>query len=138
MNFLSLIGNIFTPAAKLIDDLHTSEEEKLLVKQKMFEIQVDAFNKAEEYESALLEAKTTIITAEAQSDSVIAKNWRPITMLAFVIAVMGHWFGLTPDTLAQADVDNMFLLVQIGLGGYVAGRSLEKTSSKVADILSNK
>ena len=32
MNILSFIGEIFKPAAKLIDDLHTSDEEKLTLK----------------------------------------------------------------------------------------------------------
>ena len=50
MNWFSLVGSIFKPAAELIDNLHTSDEEKLTIKQKMFELQVEAFNKAEEYE----------------------------------------------------------------------------------------
>jgi hypothetical protein len=47
-------------------------------------------------------------------------------MLAFVAAIMGYWFGLTPDTIPPEAVDSMFTLVQIGLGGYVVGRSAEK------------
>ena len=47
MNWFSLVGSIFKPAAELIDNLHTSDEERLKIKQAMFELQVEAFNKAD-------------------------------------------------------------------------------------------
>jgi hypothetical protein len=52
-------------------------------------------------------------------------------MLSFVAAIMAHWFGLTPDSLTQDTVDMMFILVQIGLGGYVIGRSAEKVAKSI-------
>jgi len=124
MGWFSLISSIFTPAAKLIDDMHTSKEEKLEAKQAMFELQVQAFNKAEEYESKLLEAKSTIITAEAQSASWLARNWRPITMLTFLALVVLDSLGLLPFRLAS----EAWVLLQIGIGGYVVGRSVEKST----------
>ena len=123
MNFFGLLSSLFGPASKLVDDLHTSEEEKLDAKQKMFELQVEAFNQAEQYESALLEAKGTIIEAEAKSESWIARNWRPITMLTFLFLVVLDSFGILATPLAP----EAWLLLQIGLGGYVVGRSTEKS-----------
>lgn len=130
MNFLSLLGSIFGPATKLIDDLHTSEEEKLAVKQKMFELQVQAFSRAEKYESDLLRAKSTIIEAEAKSESWIARNWRPITMLTFLALVVLNSFGVLVVPLAP----EAWTLLQIGLGGYVVGRSTEKSLKVWKDI----
>ena len=125
MNWFGLVGSIFKPAAELIDNLHTSDEERLKIKQAMFELQIEAFNKAEAYESELLKAKSTIITAEAQSQSWIARNWRPITMLTFLVLVVGDSFGLLATPLA----DEAWTLLQIGLGGYVVGRSAEKATA---------
>ena len=124
MNWFSLVGSIFKPAADLIDNLHTSEEEKLTFKQQMFEIQTKAFMEAEKYESQLLDAKKTIITAEAQSQSALARNWRPITMLTFLALVVGDSLGLLASPLAP----EAWTLLQIGLGGYVVGRSAEKVT----------
>ena len=131
MNLLGLIGQIFKPAVELIDELHTSEEEKLQVKQKLFEMQVGAFNKAEEYETQLLKAKADIITAEAQGQSWIQRNWRPITMLTFLVLVVCDSFGLLAFRLA----DEAWTLLQIGLGGYVVGRSAEKIVPKVTEVM---
>lgn len=129
MSLLSFIGEIFTPATKLIDDLHTSEEEKLEIKQKMFELQVSTYNKATEYESQLLKAKADIITAEAQGQSWIQRSWRPITMLTFLGLVVCDAFGFLPFRLAG----EAWTLLQIGLGGYVVGRSAEKIIPKIVD-----
>ena len=128
MNWFSLVGSIFEPAAKLIDDLHTSDEERLQIKQEMFKLQVEAFKKAEEYETKLLDAKKTIITAEAQG-SWIASNWRPITMLTFLVLVVGDSMGLLATPLAP----EAWTLLQIGLGGYVVGRSAEKVTKVIKE-----
>ena len=125
MNWFSLVGSIFKPAADLIDNLHTSDEERLKIKQAMFELQVEAFNKAEEYETKLLDAQSTIITAEASNGSFLASNWRPITMLTFLVLVVGDSLGLLATPLAP----EAWTLLQLGLGGYVVGRSVEKATA---------
>lgn len=126
MNVLGLIGKIFEPAAKLIDDMNTSEEEKLTQKAVLLELQTQFLVEGLQYEQEQLKAKAGIITAEAKSEHFITATWRPITMLSFVAAILAYWFGLTPDTIPDEAVEEMFLLVQIGLGGYVVGRSAEK------------
>ena len=131
MSVLSFISEIFKPAAELIDNLHTSEEERLEIKQKMFELQVNAFNKAEEYEQELLKAKASIVMAEAQGASWIQRNWRPITMLTFLVLVVADSFGLLAFRLAN----EAWTLLQIGLGGYVVGRSAEKIVPKVTEVM---
>ena len=74
-----------------------------------------------------IEAAMKIVVAEAQSESGLARNWRPITMLTFVFIVANNyivhpWLGgpmlpIPPD---------MWELIKSGLGGYVVGRSVEK------------
>lgn len=131
---LSFISSIFPSLVKVVDDLHTSEEEKLKVKQDIFSIQVEMFLQAEQYERELLESKAKIITAEAQGASWIQRSWRPITMLTFLGLVVFDSFGLLPFRLAA----EAWTLLQIGLGGYVVGRSAEKIAPKITDVLKNK
>ena len=127
MNLLSFIGDIFAPAAKLIDDVHTSTEEKLTLKNKLAVIQNEIHSKLIEYETKLLQSKTEIITAEANGQSWIQRNWRPITMLTFLGLVVCDSFGWLANPLAA----EAWTLLQIGLGGYVAGRSIEKVAVKL-------
>ena len=126
MNILSFIGEIFKPAAKLINDLHTSDEEKLTLKNKLTVIQNQMHSKIIDYETKLLASQTSIITAEANGQSWMQRNWRPITMLTFLALVVCDSFGWLANPLAS----EAWTLLQIGLGGYVAGRSVEKVMNK--------
>lgn len=126
MGILDFIGGIFKPAADLIDNLHTSDEERLVLQKEMQQIQAQFQGKVLEYETKLMDAQSSIIRAEATSSSWLASNWRPITMLTFLVLVVFDSFGILKNELS----DQAWLLLQIGLGGYVIGRSGEKMISK--------
>ena len=134
MNVLSLIGQIFKPAMDMIDNVHTSTEEKLVQKAQLLELQTTFLTQALDYEQEQLKSKTAIILAEANSQSVLARNWRPITMLVFLALVVLDSFGWLPNRLAQ----EAWTLLQIGLGGYVVGRSAEKVTTGITAALKKK
>jgi len=134
MNVLGLIGQIFKPAMEMIDNVHTSEEEKLTKKAQLLELQTTFLGEALEYETEQLKSKTAIILAEANSQSILARNWRPITMLTFLALVCADSFGWLANPLA----DQAWTLLQIGLGGYVVGRSAEKVTGGIASALKKK
>lgn len=127
------VEGLWKPTTDLIDNLHTSDEERLNLKAGFLQIQAATLQHVLEYESANLAARASIIEAEAKSRWAITSLWRPITMLTFLLLVVAHWFGLTPETMPQEDVDSVFLLIQIGLGGYVVGRSGEKIAETVVN-----
>ena len=122
MNVLGLIGQIFKPAMEAIDAVHTSTEEKLSKKAELLDMQISFLEQGLEYEMGVLQSKSAIIIAEAKSESWIARNWRPITMLTFLGLVVLDQTGMLAFRLA----DQAWTLLQIGLGGYVVGRSAEK------------
>jgi len=121
-----LIAGIFKPAAELIDELHTSEEERLKAKGHLLDVQAAAMQKVFDYESGLIEAKGKIVHAEASSKHWLTANWRPITMLTFLGLVVARWFGFSAEGLTQDDYDALYNLISIGVGGYILGRSGEK------------
>lgn len=127
MSLLNIVSKLFEPAAKLIDDVHTSTEEKLEAKAKMLAMKAQFLEQALDYETKQLEAKTAIILAEVNSDSWITANWRPVTMLVFLGLVVLDQTGMLAFRLA----DEAWTLLQIGLGGYVVGRSAEKITPAV-------
>lgn len=140
MNFIS---GIFKPAADLIDNVHTSDEEKLELRNVLVKLQnevttkqIDLLSKQMDLEKQLIEAQGSIIKTEAKSDSWIAKNWRPITMLTFLVIIILH--SLDVIKLQQEFAEQFMKLVQIGLGGYVIGRSAEKVAPAVAAAIGKK
>tara|TARA_R100000951_G_scaffold115852_1_gene125344 strand:- start:491 stop:886 length:396 start_codon:yes stop_codon:yes gene_type:complete len=122
LGVVELIAGIFKPAAELVDALHTSTEEKLEAKGHLLDVQAAAMQRVFDYESDMLEAKSKIVHAEASSKHWLTANWRPITMLTFLTLVVGDSLGWLPNELK----DEAWVLLEIGLGGYVVGRSGEK------------
>ncbi len=118
--------DIFQPLADVIDELHTSEEERAKARGVLLSVQAKALDTVMEYEKELLRVKEKIITAEATGHSWLQRNWRPITMLVFVALISATWLGWTPPGLDEELQKKLFDIVQIGIGGYIVGRSAEK------------
>lgn len=80
-------------------------------------------------------SQAQIVNSEAASSHWLAANWRPITMLTFVALIVARWFGWAAPNLADAEYLKLWDIVQLGLGGYVVGRSVEKVVPAIADAL---
>ena len=77
------------------------------------------------------QAAAGIVKTEAASAHWLAANWRPITMLTFVGLIVARWFGFSAPGLSEAEALALWDIVQIGLGGYVVGRTVEKVAPVV-------
>ena len=131
MQLLNLIQSIFKPAVELIDEIHTSKEEQLQHKERLLVTQAAVIDQVLQYEKDSFESRSKIIEAEARSEHWLTAVWRPITMLTFLALCVGDSLGLLASPLR----DEAWMLLQLGLGGYVVGRSAEKITKSV---LSNK
>lgn len=86
-------------------------------------------------QSALNAAAGDIIKAEAQSEHWLAACWRPILMLTFGALIVARWLGWSAPGIAEAEVLKLWDIVQLGLGGYVIGRSAEKIVPRLAQVV---
>jgi hypothetical protein len=78
-------------------------------------------------------AAADIIKTEAASTHWLASNWRPLTMIIFVLLIVARWFGWAAPGLSEAEYLKLWSIVEFGLGGYVIGRSVEKIAPTIAD-----
>ena len=83
-------------------------------------------------EQTRLEVRGQAVQAEANGESWLQRNWRPLTMVWFSALIGGYWFGYTPDNLSEEAVLSLFGLIKLGLGGYVIGRSAEKITKEIS------
>jgi len=96
-------------------------------------LQAELSTELMKHEAEFVSYQRDIIVAEAKSESWMARNWRPIMMLMFVFIIFNNhvlagWlqsFGFTYVVLTVPE--DMWDLLKIGLGGYIVGRSAEKT-----------
>ena len=123
MGLFDFISNIFSPAAKIVDELHTSEEEKLTLKNELAKIQGQAQDRILDYESKLAEYRHKLLIAEANSPHPFVALWRPICSTALVTIIVLASFGLCHPG------PELYKLAEIFLGAYVGGRTIEKIVS---------
>jgi hypothetical protein len=85
--------------------------------------------------------QASVVVAEAKSDSWLAANWRPITMLTFVfiivwnfivVPILGAIFASIHIVNIPAD---MWDLLSKGLQGYIYSRSAEKIAPGAIDAV---
>ena len=75
----------------------------------------------------MIEARAGVIRAEA-TGNWLQRSWRPLVMLIFAVIVLIGTFTSLP---MLADTSRFWDLLEIGLGGYVVGRSGEKMAGAI-------
>ena len=129
---LSFIAGLIKPVTNLVDNLHTSDEERLEDKGVLLQLETAMMSQTLAYEQKLAESQASIIVAEATANSWLTRTWRPITMLTFVFLVVWSQFTgmeIPPD---------LWFVIKIGLGGYLGGRSVEKSVGSITKIMKSK
>lgn len=127
---MSILGTIFSGGAKdlvegvggVIDNLHTSKEEKLQAEHKVKELVAS-------YQSNLEKEITSRWEADMNSDSWLAKNIRPMTLAFLVVSTVLLIFidaGVIDFVVEQKWTDLLQLVLITVIGAYFGGRSLEK------------
>lgn len=124
---LDIFKDALKPIASIIDELHTSGEEKLQAKTALLQVEQQLSKNILDYEATLASERSKIIQAEASGHSWMQRNWRPIIMLLFGYIVAHNYviapiFGVAYAPMPQ----DLWDLLKIGLGGYIVGRSAEK------------
>ena len=84
---------------------------------------------------AIYAGQAEIVKAEAQSEHWLAACWRPILMLTFGGLIVARWLGWSAPNITEAEVLKLWSIVELGLGGYVIGRSVEKIAPTIAGAL---
>ena len=120
MSIFNWIGGLFEPAAKLVDDLHYSGEEKAELRNKLAQIEAQVATKTLDFQSQLIEANSKIAVAEQMHGNWLSKSWRPICSLGSFSALVAMGLGWMEY--------NQFLAAIFGsfLGIYTGARSWEK------------
>ena len=129
---LGFISKIIEPITGLVDKLHTSDDERLEAKAVLLQLQTSLMSQTLDYEKQVANAQRDIIVAETQANSWLTRSWRPITMLTLVAIVVISQF-----TEMEVPPD-LWFVIKLGLGGYVGGRSVEKSVASVVKVMKAK
>lgn len=125
---LGILGKV---AGSVADRIFPDPEHELKRIELQQALQAAVLERTSEIERAAAE----VVKAEAQGQSWLQRTWRPITMLVFVGLIVARWLGWSAPNLGEAEVLKLWDIVEIGLGGYVIGRSAEKILPGVVQSL---
>ena len=81
------------------------------------------------------QAAAEVVRAEAASDHWLAANWRPLLMLTFGALIVARWLGWAAPDLTESEYIKLWDIVELGIGGYVIGRSAENFLPQIARTL---
>ena len=125
-----MLGNLLSGGAAelikgvggVIDNLHTSKEEKLEAERKIKELVAN-------HEIEMERNITSRWEADLKSDSWLSKNVRPLVLIFLIICTMLLIFidaGTINFEVKSSWVDLLQLVLITVIGAYFGGRSLEK------------
>ena len=127
---MSILTSLFSGGASdlvkgvggVIDNLHTSKEEKLEAERKIKELIAN-------YEVEMEKNITARWEADLKSDSWLSKNVRPMTLIFLIVCTMLLIFidaGALKFEVKSSWVDLLQLVLITVIGAYFGGRSFEK------------
>ena len=131
---MSILTNLFSGGAAdlvkgvggVIDNLHTSKEEKLAAAQKIKQLISD-------HEAKMEQNITDRWSADMNSDSWLSKNVRPLVLVFLVVSTVLMIFidaGTIQFTVEEKWTDLLQLVLITVIGAYFGGRSMEKRIKK--------
>ena len=132
-----IVGKLFGKAADVIDQV---VEDKDLANKIKAQLQVQAAQIDHNEFTTHLKEAASIIRTEADSQSFLARNWRPGLMALFGLIVFNNYVFYPylslffPEAPMLEVPPDMWGLLKLGVGGYVVGRSGEK----IVKVIKNK
>ena len=125
-----MLGKLFSGGAAdlvkgiggVVDNLHTSAEEKLEAERKIKELIAN-------YEVEMEKNITARWQVDQKSDSWLSKNVRPMVLIFLIVCTMLLIFidaGAIKFNVKDSYVDLLQLVLITVIGAYFGGRSLEK------------
>lgn len=115
-----LINDLLEQVEKVITGVEATHLEKKKLKSEVNKLIFYYLEKVNDNQ-------TSVILSEAKGNW-LQKSWRPIVMLTFTLIIVIGMFA--PLEILEKD-SPFWSLLELGLGGYVIGRSAEKITNKV-------
>ena len=117
---MSVLQNVIREIGDIVNRLSVSSKEKQKIQE---EIQSLVYR----YKSELVREQSAAVGEEARGNW-LQRSWRPLVMLAFALVILS---GMFMESTLLSDSSRLWDLLEIGLGGYVIGRSGERVTDRL-------
>lgn len=137
----ALIGPVVSSVEKIIDELHTSDEEKMQARLALAKVELEYKARAEELEHKFEQELTKRHAADMASTAWLPKNIRPLS-LVFLLGV-ATVLSFLDGNLGTFSVSPLYInmyesLLLLAFGFYFGSRGLEKVAGIMTTMKSGK
>jgi len=129
LSAIPVIGKVIEKGLDVVDQFVADKDQANKLKHEIKE-QIEA--QSHETDLAEIRAQAGIVKGEVKGESWLQRNWRPLLMLIVIIIIANNYI-IVPYLSAFTDSvtvlelpKGLWALLNIGVGGYVGGRSVEK------------
>lgn len=119
------LGAVISPVLDIVDKAVTDKDQAASIKAELTKALITE-------RSTSLDARMKVVLAEANGESWLQRNWRPLLMLV-IVAIVGNNYLLAPYLGAMFGVgltlplpQSLWDLMTLGVGGYIAGQTAER------------
>ncbi len=120
----TVLDTLLTSVGGVINNLVCNSKDKEKIKSELTTVILNHYDQ-------VYTLQKEIIMNESQGNW-LQRSWRPLVMLAFAMVVI---LGVFIDIPLLKDSSPFWSLLELGMGGYVIGRSAEKISCKMIEKL---
>ena len=117
------VEGVVGAVSELIDRLTLPAREKKQLETDLLKVFV-------EWEQRVMEARSAVLVEEARGNW-LQRSWRPLIMLVFALIIL---VGTFTDLPILSDTSRFWDLLEIGIGGYVVGRSGGKIAKAIFKV----
>ena len=110
------------PLTTLINAIGETVDRLTLPAREKRQLEAELTEKLRTHVEKLAEEQSSVLREEARGNW-LQRSWRPLVMLIFAVIILVGTFTSLP---ILAETSRFWDLLEIGLGGYVVGRSGEK------------
>lgn len=119
------LGAVISPVLDIVDKAVTDKDQAASIKAELTKALITE-------RSTSLDARMKVVLAEANGESWLQRNWRPLLMLV-IVAIVGNNYLVAPYLGAMFGVgltlplpQSLWDLMTLGVGGYIAGQTAER------------
>jgi hypothetical protein len=116
-----------SPIKNVVDAVGGVVERLTLPAREKKQLEADVLRLLLEREQDLIQARAALLQEEGKGNW-LQRSWRPLVMLTFAAVIL---MGTFTNISILSDSSRFWDLLEIGLGGYVVGRSGEKMAEAI-------
>ena len=122
---IPIVGKIASQVLGIFDKLVEDKDQAARLKH---EFQVQLVESEFSFVQDEIEQRAKIVAAEAEGQSWLQRNWRPILMLTFTYIITHNYIISPLFSMPRLEIPpDMWELLKLGMGGYIIGRTVEKS-----------